>query len=872
MANLVSPGVSVTVTDESFYNPSGPGTVPLIFISTKENKLTPDGAAVAPGTLASNANRLYLVSSQRELLQTFGNPDFNSVGGTAQNGNALNEYGLLAAYSFMGVSNRAYIVRADLDLGELEPRTSEPTSPPADLTYWVDLNALADGLFVSDGTNWVKQAVTIVEADITIGDSSPNSGFVNGDLILAAGTDSTFTFFERVAGTWQAVSGVVSPHTSVPVVGAPGDFWLKVTPPNQGAQVNVQLFDGEIGQFVNAGSVVFAEDSADYYSNITPGTQVAAGTLAAFYGPGPELGYTLQWHNGESQVVATSVATTDPTLSLTIEVGSANETIGPGTINDLVQDIGSNAALIAENIVASEVNGAIVITNTVGEDFEITVSGLLGMDGVYSNFSPVDEAAPAYFATFAQPTSGPTAGALWYDPGFEVDLLVKDGGTNDWEELAGTLFVQPDEPTAPAAGDVWVETDRIDEYPVIYRRVGTEWVLVDNTDQTTPAGIVFADARVAPGDPLDTDAPDPNLYPGGVLLWNTRFSSRNVKQWTPDYVFQGAPVGDRWVSVSGTNQDGSLITGRRAVRAMVVQKLAEVIRSNEDIRAETTFFNLLAAPGFPELIDELLDLNIDRRETAFVIGDTPFNLNASSTSLQNWATNAANAPGNGELGLVSANENLGVYYPSGLTTNLDGTEVVVPASHMVLRTMAFNDQVAYPWFAPAGFQRGTVTNASAVGYLNAQDEFVAVTLNQGQRDVLYTNNINPIANIPGRGIVVYGQKTRSPVASALDRVNVARLVNYIRFQAERISEPFLFEPNDSQTRNAVKERYETFLAELVTLRGVFDFLVVCDETNNTPARIDRNELWVDIAISPTKAVEFIYIPIRIRNTGADLSL
>ena len=268
----------------------------------------------------------------------------------------------------------------------------------------------------------------------------------------------------------------------------------------------------------------------------------------------------------------------------------------------------------------------------------------------------------------------------------------------------------------------------------------------------------------------------------------------------------------------------------------------------------------------------MITLNVDRKEQAFVLGDSPFNLSDSTTDLQAWSSNSANAPGNGDVGLVSADSNLGVYYPSGLSTNVDGSEVVVPASHMILRTMAFNDQVSYPWFAPAGYTRGTVSNASAVGYLNSSDEFVTSSLNQGQRDTLHLNNVNPIASVPNRGLVVFGQKTRQATASALDRVNVARLINHIRFQADQLGQPFLFEPNDRVTRDAVKESFDAFLAELVTLRGLTDFLVVVDESNNTPARIDRNELWIDLAVQPVKSIEFIFIPIRIQNTGADLNL
>jgi phage tail sheath protein FI len=113
-----------------------------------------------------------------------------------------------------------------------------------------------------------------------------------------------------------------------------------------------------------------------------------------------------------------------------------------------------------------------------------------------------------------------------------------------------------------------------------------------------------------------------------------------------------------------------------------------------------------------------------------------------------------------------------------------------------------------------------------------------------------------------------GQFTRSRTASALDRINVARLVAYLRRQLNTLSKPYLFEPNDTSTRNEIRGAVESLLLELVGQRAINDFVVVCDTTNNTPTRIDRNELYVDIAIEPVKAVEFIYIPLRILNTGA----
>ena len=180
----------------------------------------------------------------------------------------------------------------------------------------------------------------------------------------------------------------------------------------------------------------------------------------------------------------------------------------------------------------------------------------------------------------------------------------------------------------------------------------------------------------------------------------------------------------------------------------------------------------------------------------------------------------------------------------------------------MLRTIVRSDEVAFPWLAPAGARRGVIDNASRLGYINAQTgEFESIATGQGLRDTLYENKINPITFLPGVGITNYGNKTESAIASALDRINVARLVAYIRGRLNEIGRNFVFEPNDQITRNEITNAIDGLMQDLVAKRGLYDYLIVCDLSNNTPARIDRNELYVDIAIEPVKAVEFIYIPV-----------
>ena len=186
MATLVSPGVDISVSDESFYSPGGPGTVPLIVIATAKNKSNPDGSGLAPYSKAETDNELYLITSQRELLQQYGNPQFYSTGGTPQHGYELNEYGLLAAHSFLGLASRAYVLRANVDLDELKPLSSAPSADPADATIWVDSSATKWGIFEyntsSDKYEEKTDVKVFTKEEITSGGVPKPSVGKNGDI------------------------------------------------------------------------------------------------------------------------------------------------------------------------------------------------------------------------------------------------------------------------------------------------------------------------------------------------------------------------------------------------------------------------------------------------------------------------------------------------------------------------------------------------------------------------------------------------------------------------------------------------------------------------------------------------------------------
>ena len=174
---LTSPGVEVTIIDESNYLPAATNSVPYVLIATAQNKVSGAGVGVAAGTTAANANKCYLITSQRDLAATFGTPFFYSTSaGTSINGYELNEYGLLAAYSTLGVSNRAYVQRADVDLSQLTATLTRPTGDPADGVYWFDTGVSTFGVFEWSATTqtFTNKVPTVITktADLVGGVSS----------------------------------------------------------------------------------------------------------------------------------------------------------------------------------------------------------------------------------------------------------------------------------------------------------------------------------------------------------------------------------------------------------------------------------------------------------------------------------------------------------------------------------------------------------------------------------------------------------------------------------------------------------------------------------------------------------------------------
>jgi len=177
------------------------------------------------------------------------------------------------------------------------------------------------------------------------------------------------------------------------------------------------------------------------------------------------------------------------------------------------------------------------------------------------------------------------------------------------------------------------------------------------------------------------------------------------------------------------------------------------------------------------------------------------------------------------------------------------------------RQCVYTDAVSDPWFAPAGVNRGRLTRPTDT----------EAVLNQGDRDSLYSNAINPINKDPNSGILVFGQKTTQRKPSALDRVNVRRLMIYVRKVLLQLGKPFQFEPNDQFTWTSVEAAINPFLSDLLARRAIVEGVVKCDSTTNTPLRVDRNELWCSITIKPTKTAETIVFEVNLTSQSASIS-
>ena len=262
-------------------------------------------------------------------------------------------------------------------------------------------------------------------------------------------------------------------------------------------------------------------------------------------------------------------------------------------------------------------------------------------------------------------------------------------------------------------------------------------------------------------------------------------------------------------------------------------------------------YNIIATPGLikdfsshSSLVTKLVDTAQTRGDNLAVVDLVAYQANIGTVTTEAASIDSSYAA---------------TYWPWLQTIDPDlGSQVFVPASAMMLGVFAFNDRASETWFAPAGLNRGGLSTV-----IRAERN-----LTNSNRDTLYTNNVNPIATFPNTGVVVFGQKTLQKKSSALDRVNVRRLLITIKSFISQIADNLVFEQNSIATRNNFLSQVNPYLASVQQRQGLYAFKVVMDESNNTPDVIDRNQLVGQIYVQPTKTAEFIYLDFNVLPTGA----
>ena len=294
-------------------------------------------------------------------------------------------------------------------------------------------------------------------------------------------------------------------------------------------------------------------------------------------------------------------------------------------------------------------------------------------------------------------------------------------------------------------------------------------------------------------------------------------------------------------SISGSAIDGNKIQG---IPSSSYNNMINLLANQDDYK-----FNILLTPGLfdqyqSSQVTSIISNTQNRGDNIYVLDLVGYGATVSTTTTEANSRNTSYAAS---------------YWPWVQTIDPDsGQNVWVPASTLIGGVYAFNDSVGEPWFAPAGINRGGLGNV-----IRAERK-----LSQANRDTLYSSKVNPIATFPGQGVVVYGQKTLQTKASALDRVNVRRLLIALKSYISQVALNLVFEQNTIATRNQFLSQVNPYLESVQQRQGLYAFKVVMDESNNTPDAIDRNQMIGAIYLQPTKTAEFIYLDFNITPTGA----
>ena len=1019
----------IEIIDESSYGAGTSTIIPLYIIATEQDKVIDESTGeIAAGTTKAVANEVVLLTSRKDVTDTYGIPQFTTVDGTVQQGDELNEVGLYGLYDALGNSSLAYAIRADIDLKQLRASSAEPTGKVPNQTLWFDLTDTSYGMFRANGNSrpavaWDRIENVLLPSGAELDENNKplgtygNSGdvafvsidnrqkayeniasewyeigstewisqfpssamgmangtFTSGSKITINGTEVTLTgstvaeavesinnasianivasnenealmiqnmqtlltlsqdsnkALESLGFVMDGDNAVVNSvsvyhktHSQVPNGNVAGSIWIKTTEPNYGAKYVMKQYNSTsdswnsitmpmYGSFIEAEQVLGPSLNANSLIVKYDNENLAESRILQYGSLGLKVTGTVAKptiKNSEAITIRTLVGTEVKSylvraFSTTVE--NFAKAINNAKIPTLVADVTSEGYLRIVSSTGNTIDFQNVDNGTILEDVGIAV----GEAGKWSE--------PAYKASQYELTSEASFGTYWFNDSLDVDIMVNNGskwlGYKNMYECA-EIFKTSEQPTQHEDGsvlvenDLWINTASTD-YPEIYRYYDGEWELVDNTDQTTPLGIVFADARENAGPsyngsthvPFSTDAKDlilsdyvdpncvnPLTYPAGMLLFNTLYSTNNVKEFEDEYKNSVKELGStftvgnseefatpgsssnpkttRWATISGNAADGAGLFGRKAQRQMIVNALASAVFSNEDIRSQDYDFFYACCPGYPELDDELVSLNSDKKEMFYIVSDTPARLSPKANDIVAWGTNKNNASSHGEEGRVIRSAYMTRQYPPmGLTSNIDGSEIAVPTSIAKMRNLL---TLPRGMFA-AGTQYGQVKNLASVGYINSEEEYTPITIRDGIGEVITAQSMNPIMPQRNTGLLFWGENTENSYTSSLSDEHAILTILRLKRELDEACLPFFFQPNTEALRKDFDATLRSIFNDYVGRDELYDYTLVTDRSVNTNERIERKELWAECAVEIVKGVEQIYIPIRIVKTGS----
>jgi hypothetical protein len=944
----------ITITDESASAAGGTTLRPLFVFATEQDKVINElTGEIASGTTKDLANQLLVVTSRTDAINSFGIPHFTTVNGTVQQGDELNEVGLYGMYDALGATSLAYALRADIDLKQLKSVEDEPRSKVKNNTRWLDTLETSFGIFINSDPDATKVANRWTQVtDIYVVDELNEQGLpkidaIEGkiaiyfDTVEVGGKIQSISqkTFQAVKGFWYSIGSqswkqevmseaeygdareYVEPtvyhstYTSYPNDNVKGSIWVKTSATNNGVNYSIKQYKAETDTWKEL-SMPMASSFVEAESDM--GASLGTTSLVAIYKEGTAdvefFKFGGEGFKVTGEEIGRFVLSEPKTISIDTPYDEVEIEFSPKdyTATVVVDTLKAGMFKLTQyGYSVEEENGRVVFKSSKGTAFylggdEDLLNSIKISEGEYHDWAVISNLV----VKEVEPTAPAKEGTLWFNgDDYVVDIMVNDGdswkGYNN-EYPNAKIYVTSAEPEDITDDSLWIDPSD-SEYPRIYRMIDETWELIDTTDQTTPLGVIFADARaystpteegifgleedgrvvsnLLTSDFVEPDAPTPQAYPAGILLFNTRFSTNCVKEYkenpfeglydseTGKYTIGGFE-GDvttfatqaRWVCASGNAANGAGLFGKKAQRAMVVRALGEAIVSNEDIRTMDIDFFFASCPGYPELDNELINLNTDKKEMFEIISDTPATLKPNPNDIIAWGTNKDNAVSHGVDGRVLKNEFVTRQYPPmGIATNVDGLEVAVPTSVSKMKNLLVlpRGQIC------AGTENGQVTNLASVGYITDEQEYASVVVNDGLGETLVGQSINPIMPRRNTGLLYWGEYTENPqqTSSLADEHGIITILRLKR-DLEASVQPFFFKINNASLRADFHKVLQDVLDIYIGTGEIYDYTLVTDESVNTAARIGRKELWASIALELARGVEQIYLPIRVVATGS----